>query len=80
MKILLQLFQGPKGKLSHIRFLCVLWYLYIIISGMYLLYTTGSYVDFPKSYFEISMVLSGTYTVKRYMEGKDSGLSVTETK
>lgn len=73
MQKFLSMFEGPKGKVSAPRVLFFSWITFLLFNLGYLNYIKEQLTEIPAGYFEMTALLAGTYTVKRYME-RDGGI------
>jgi hypothetical protein len=63
---------GKNGKVSRTAVAFLAWFLFLICIIGYSSYksTDGKLPDIPQPYVYLTMVFCGTYTARRYLDGK----------
>jgi hypothetical protein len=62
---------GRHGKVSRTALLFLVWSVFLIGTLGYSTYKNqGKIPDLPQSYVYLTLVFSGTYTARRYFDGK----------
>jgi hypothetical protein len=74
MSKILEMFQGPKGKLSGIRVMFIYWMLFMTLLIGHEVWVNGGLPDIPENYYYITLVLAGSSLGKRYLE-RDGGIT-----
>ena len=65
------LFVGKHGKVSRTAVAFVVWFIFLVSLLGYSAYKNeGKLADIPQPYIYLTMVFCGTYTVRRYLDGK----------
>lgn len=65
------LIQGRNGKISRTATMFLIWFVFLISMLGYSVYKNqGKIPDVPQSYVYLTLVFSGTYTARRYLDGK----------
>jgi len=65
------LFVGKNGKVSRTALAFVVWFIFLVgLIGYSTYKNDGKLPDVPQPYVYLTMVFCGTYTVRRYLDGK----------
>ena len=66
----IELLQNKDGKLSRTALMFLVWMTWLMTICGYVSISTKKVADLPEAYVYITLVLAGTYTARRFLDGK----------